>query len=331
MQIGNIIFKGYPLILAPLEDITDPPFRLVCKRLGADLVYTEFISSEGLIRDARKSIQKLEVSDEERPVGIQIFGHDAASMALAAEIATQAGPDLIDINFGCPVRKVVAKGAGAAMLLDPAGMCRLASAVVKATHLPVTVKTRLGWDEQNKNIVEVAERLQDTGIAALSIHGRTRAQLYGGKADWTLIGAVKNKPGIKIPIIGNGDIDSPETAMKMKNTYGVDGIMIGRAAVGYPWIFRETRGYFETGKIPPPPGVEERASVCRQHLLLSAKLKGEPRGVMEMRKHYGNYFRGYKNFRGFKARFMQAGDTNQVLELLEEVVAYYSDRADCIS
>ncbi|MCK4569669.1 MAG: tRNA dihydrouridine synthase DusB [Bacteroidales bacterium] len=323
MKIGNIVFNTYPLFLAPLEDITDLPFRLICKKQGADLMYTEFISSEGLIRDARKSVIKLELVDEERPIGIQIFGHDTNSMIRATEIAEQANPDLIDINFGCPVRKVTNKGAGAAMLQDIPKMIEITKAVVHATKLPVTVKTRLGWDEKSKNIVEVAEQLQDTGIAALTIHGRTRAQLYKGIADWTLIGEVKNNPRISIPIIGNGDISSPEMALEMRNNYGVDGLMIGRAAVGYPWIFNEIRQYFKDGSILPPPDVEERVDVCKQHLAHSVEYKDERRGMFEMRKYYGNYFKGFKNFKPYKMKLMQTEDVDRVMEILEEIEDYY--------
>ncbi|MEN8225064.1 MAG: tRNA dihydrouridine synthase DusB [Bacteroidota bacterium] len=323
LRIGDIKFSQYPLMLAPLEDITDLPFRLLCKRQGADLMYTEFISSEGLIRDARKSVVKLELEEAERPIGIQIFGHDIDSMIRATEIAEQAGPDLIDLNFGCPVRKVVSKGAGAAMLQDIPKMIEITKAVVNTTRLPVTVKTRLGWDEKSKNIVEVAEQLQDTGIAALSIHGRTRAQLYGGKADWTLIGEVKNNPRISIPVIGNGDITGPEVALEMINKYGVDGIMIGRAAIGYPWIFREIKSFLETGIILPPPDVGERVEVCTEHLLHSVKYKGERRGMFEMRKHYSNYFKGFHNFKPFKVKLMQTEEVDGVMEVLEEIREYY--------
>jgi nifR3 family TIM-barrel protein len=324
MKIGNIIFEEYPLILAPLEDITDLPFRLICKQQGADLMYTEFISSEGLIRDAHKSVVKLELVEEERPMGIQIFGHDTDSMIRATEIAEQAKPDLIDINFGCPVRKVTGKGAGAAMLKDVPKMIEITTAVVKATSLPVTVKTRLGWDESSKNIVEVAEQLQDTGITALTIHGRTRAQLYRGTADWTLIGEVKNNPRMHIPIIGNGDVTGPEVAMDFRNNYGVDGLMIGRAAIGYPWIFREIRQYFRDGTLHPAPSVVERFEVARQHLLHSVEYKGERRGMFEMRKHYGNYFKGFPNFKPFKMKLMETEEPDTVLEILDEIQEYYS-------
>ena len=325
MKIGNIIFDHYPLLLAPLEDITDLPFRLICKRLGADLMYTEFISSEGLIRDAHKSVVKLELEEKERPIGIQIFGHDTESMIRATRIAADAGPDLIDINFGCPVRKVISKGAGAAMLRDIPKMLEITRAVVKATKLPVTVKTRLGWDEQSKNIVEVAEQLQDTGIAALSIHGRTRAQLYGGKADWTLIGEVKNNPRIHIPIIGNGDVKDAVSAKAFKDTYGVDALMIGRAAIGYPWIFREIHEYLKNGNLPQPPAIEERVSICKEHLLHSVTYKGERRGMFEMRKHYTNYFKGLPNFKPFKLKLMETEEVERVMEVLSEVKERYAE------
>lgn len=325
MKIGNIEFKDYPLILAPLEDITDLPFRLLCKQLGADLMYTEFISSEGLIRDAHKSVVKLKLVEQERPIGIQIFGHDTESMVRATRIATEAKPDLIDINFGCPVRKVTNKGAGAAMLRDVPKMVEITDAVVRATSLPVTVKTRLGWDENSKNIMDVAERLQDTGIAALSIHGRTRSQLYGGKADWTLIGAVKNNARITIPIIGNGDVSGPEVAREMKDKYGVDGLMIGRAAIGYPWIFREIRQYLKNGSFSPAPDIHERLKICKQHLLHSIEFKGDRRGVFEMRKHYSNYFKGFPNFKPFKMKLMQEEKPDALMEVLEEIVGYYEN------
>ncbi len=323
MKIGNILFDEYPLILAPLEDITDLPFRLICKQQGADLMYTEFISSEGLIRDAQKSVIKLKLVDEERPMGIQIFGHDTNSMIRATEIAEQANPDLIDINFGCPVRKVTGKGAGAAMLRDVPKMIEITEAVVKATRLPVTVKTRLGWDEESKNIVEVAEQLQDTGIAALTIHGRTRSQLYRGVADWTLIGEVKNNPRMSIPIIGNGDITGAEVALEMRNRYGVDGLMIGRAAIGNPWIFREIKQYFHDGNMPPTPDIKDRVEVCKQHLLHSAQYKGERRGMFEMRKHYTNYFKGFPNFKPFKMKLMGTEEVETVVNILEEIKEYY--------
>lgn len=322
--IGKIKFSSYPVFLAPMEDITDPPFRRICKQFGADVVYTEFISSEGLIRDAHKSLQKLDFSDEERPVGIQIFGHDADSMKRAVEIAEKAGPDLIDINFGCPVRKVVNKGAGAAMLKNIPLMVKITEAVVKTTYLPVTVKTRLGWDERSINIEEVAIQLQDTGIKAMTIHGRTKSQLYGGKADWTLIGKVKANPRIHIPVIGNGDIDSPEKAKEMIEKYKVDAIMVGRAIIGNPWIFRDIKHYLDHGKKLPPPTLEERIKICKQHLESSVEWKGEKRGVFEMRKHYGNYFKGLYNFKPFKVKLVSVESLEEVLNILDEIRETYN-------
>src|SRR5215475_2631185 len=280
LQIGNIQLPPFPLLLAPMEDVSDPPFRAVCKANGADLMYTEFISSEGLIRDAIKSKQKLDIFDYEKPVGIQIFGGDEEAMAMSAKIVDAVNPDLVDINFGCPVKKVVSKGAGAAVLKDVDAMVRLTTAVVKSTTLPVTVKTRLGWDDNSRNIEEVAERLQDAGIKALTIHGRTRAQLYKGEADWRLIAEVKNNPRITIPIFGNGDIDSPEKALEYKNKYGVDGVMIGRAAIGYPWIFNEIKHFFKTGEHLALPTMANRVDVCRTHVLKSVEWKGEKLGLL---------------------------------------------------
>ena len=323
LTIGKIKFTDYPVFLAPMEDITDPPFRRICKKFGADIVYTEFISSEGLIRDAHKSLQKLDFNDSERPIGIQIFGHDSESMKRAVEIAERSNPDLIDINFGCPVRKVVNKGAGAAMLKNIPLMIKITEAVVKATHLPVTVKTRLGWDENSINIEEVALRLQDTGIKAITIHGRTKKQLYGGKADWTLIGKIKSNPQIYIPVIGNGDIDSPEKAKEMIEKYNVDAIMIGRAIIGNPWIFREIKDYLEHGTKLPPPSVDERINICKQHLESSVEWKGEKRGVFEMRKHYGNYFKGLFNFKQFKIKLVSVERLEEVVEILEEINKTY--------
>jgi tRNA-dihydrouridine synthase B len=300
VKIGNIELGDFPLLLAPMEDVSDPPFRAVCKANGADLMYTEFISSEGLIRDAIKSRQKLDIFEEERPIGIQIFGGDEEAMALAARIVDATQPDLVDINFGCPVKKVVCKGAGAGVLKDIDLMVRLTKAVVNSTQLPVTVKTRLGWDDYSKNIEEVAERLQDVGIQALSIHGRTRMQMYKGEADWSLIAKVKDNPRIQIPIFGNGDIDSPQKALEYKNRYGVDGIMIGRAAIGYPWIFNEIKHFLHTGEILPPPTLVERLQVTRHHLDFSIRWKGEKLGIFEMRRHYTNYFRGLAHFKPFR-------------------------------
>ncbi len=280
-----------------MEDVSDPPFRAVCKRYGADLMYTEFISSEGLIRDAAKSKAKLDIFEYERPIGIQIFGSDIDSMREATEIATAARPDLIDINYGCPVKKVACRGAGAGILQDIPKMVAMTAEIVKATHLPVTVKTRLGWDDASKNVVEVAERLQDVGIAALSIHGRTRAQMYKGEADWTLIGEIKRNPRMAIPVFGNGDIDSPEKALEYRERYGVDGIMIGRAAIGAPWFFREVKHFFATGERLPPPTMAERVEAAREHFERSCAWKGDRLGVVEMRRHYANYFKGIEHFR----------------------------------
>ena len=318
-QIGNITLPDFPLLLAPMEDVSDPPFRAVCKANGADLMYTEFISSEGLIRDAAKSRQKLDVFDYERPIGIQLFGSDVESMRESAEISTLAGPDLIDINYGCPVKNVACKGAGAALLRDIPKMVEMTSAVVKATHLPVTVKTRLGWDDATKNITEVAERLQDIGIQALTIHGRTRVQMYKGEADWTLIAKVKENPRIKIPIFGNGDIETPQKALEYRHRYGVDGIMIGRASIGYPWIFREIKHYFETGETLPPPTLQERMEVCRMHFTKSLEWKGERLGIFEMRRHYTNYFRGLANFKPYRMRLVQTESPEEVYNILDEV------------
>ncbi|KAA5544171.1 tRNA dihydrouridine synthase DusB [Adhaeribacter rhizoryzae] len=318
-QIGNITLPDFPLLLAPMEDVSDPPFRAVCKANGADLMYTEFISSEGLIRDAAKSRQKLDVFDYERPIGIQLFGSDVESMRESAEISTLAGPDLIDINYGCPVKNVACKGAGAALLRDIPKMVEMTSAVVKATHLPVTVKTRLGWDDATKNITEVAERLQDIGIQALTIHGRTRVQMYKGDADWTLIAKVKENPRIKIPIFGNGDIETPQKALEYRQRYGVDGIMIGRASIGYPWIFREIKHYFETGEILPPPTLQERMEVCKMHFTKSLEWKGERLGIFEMRRHYTNYFRGLANFKPYRMRLVQTESPEEVYNILDEV------------
>src|SRR3954470_5739479 len=302
VKIANIELGEFPLLLAPMEDVSDPPFRALCKEHGADLMYTEFISSEGLIRDAIKSRQKLDIFDYEKPIGIQIFGGDEDAMAMSAKIVDATNPDLLDINFGCPVKKVVTKGAGAAVLKDIDLMVRLTKAVVRSTSKPVTVKTRLGWDDESKNIEEVAERLQDAGIAALSIHGRTRSQMYKGEADWTLIAAVKNNPRMRIPVFGNGDINSAEKALEYKNRYGVDGIMIGRAAIGYPWIFREIKHFIATGERMAPPTLVERIAVCRKHLEQSVSWKGPVVGIFEMPRHYSNYLKGLPNIKDFRNR-----------------------------
>ena len=324
MKIGNIQLPDFPLLLAPMEDVSDPPFRIVCKENGADLMYTEFISSEGLIRDAIKSRKKLDIFEEERPVGIQIFGGDEDAMALSAKIVDATNPNLLDINFGCPVKKVVCKGAGAAVLKDIDLMVRLTKACIRETKLPVTVKTRLGWDEDTKNIEEVAERLQDIGVAALSIHGRTRAQLYKGEADWSLIAKVKNNPRIHIPIFGNGDIDTPQKALEYKNRYGVDGIMIGRAAIGYPWIFREIKHYFATGEMLAPPDLEERIAACRKHLHGSIQWKGTQLGILEMRRHYANYLKGLPNIKEFRMRLVTTMDVHELEQIFEDMLAHYS-------
>lgn len=321
VQIGNISLGEFPLLLAPMEDVSDPPFRRVCKELGADMLYTEFVSSEGLIRDAAKSIAKLDIFPDERPVGIQLFGGDTEVMVEAARIAEQAQPDLIDINYGCPVKKVVCKGAGAAILKDVVKMEQMTRNVVRAVSLPVTVKTRLGWDYDSINIVEVALRLQDAGIKALTIHGRTRAQLYKGEAQWQYIQAVKEHPDIVIPIFGNGDVDSPEKAYKNRIQFGVDGIMIGRAAIGYPWIFNEIKYFFKNGVMPPPPTISERVRVCLQHLQHSISWKGEKTGIAEMRRHYANYFKGIQNFKPTRLALVQAENLPEILELLQSIEA----------
>ncbi|NTW31183.1 MAG: tRNA dihydrouridine synthase DusB [Bacteroidetes bacterium] len=324
VKIGNIELGEFPVLLAPMEDITDTSFRRICKQFGVDLMFTEFISSEGLIRNAVKSTRKLVLLEEERPIGIQIFGHDINSMILAAELAEQARPDLIDINFGCPVRKVVSKGAGAAMLKDIPKMIEMTKAVVKSTSLPVTVKTRIGWDEKTCNIVDVAEQLQDTGIKALTIHGRTRSQLYTGKADWTLIGKVKNNQRMYIPVIGNGDIDSPQKALEMKQKYNIDGIMIGRAVIGNPWIFKQIKEFLKTGKQAQYPDITERTDICREHLILSVEQKGERTGVLEMRTHYSGYFKGLENFKQFKTALMQSISFVETEEILLKIKEYYN-------
>ena len=323
-KIGNIILPDFPLLLAPMEDVSDPPFRAVCKDKGADLMYTEFISSEGLIRDAIKSRQKLDIFDYEKPVGIQIFGGDEESLSLAAKIVDVTNPDLLDINFGCPVKKVALRGAGAGVLKDIDLMVRLTDAVVKSTSLPVTVKTRLGWDDENRNIEEVAERLQDVGIKALAIHGRTRAQMYKGSADWDLIGKVKNNPRIKIPIFGNGDIDSPQKALEYKNRYGVDGIMIGRAAIGYPWIFDEIKHFLKTGEMLPPPSIEDRIQVCKKHLHKSFEWKGPIVGIFEMRRHYANYLKGLPGIKDYRYQLVTLKTVEEIDAILDEIGVKYA-------
>ena len=323
-SIGNIQLPDFPLLLAPMEDVSDPPFRAVCKDKGADLMYTEFISSEGLIRDAIKSRQKLDIFDYEKPVGIQIFGGDEESLSLAAKIVDATNPDLLDINFGCPVKKVAMKGAGAGVLKDVDLMVRLTAAVVKSTSLPVTVKTRLGWDDEHRNIEEVAERLQDVGIKALAIHGRTRNQMYKGQADWELIGKVKNNPRITIPIFGNGDIDSPHKALDYKNKYGIDGIMIGRAAIGYPWIFEEIKHFLKTGEQLPSPTIEDRVDVCKKHLHKSFEWKGPVVGIFEMRRHYANYLKGLPGIKEYRYQLVTLKTVEEIDAILDEIVTRYA-------
>ncbi len=321
VKIGNIELGEFPLLLAPMEDVSDPPFRYVCKQNGVDMMYTEFISSEGLIRDAAKSKAKLDIFEYERPIGIQIFGSNIDSMREATEIATLAKPDLIDINYGCPVKNVACRGAGASLLQDIDKMVRMTDAVVKATNLPVTVKTRLGWDDDTKNVVEVAERLQDVGIQALTIHGRTRAQMYKGHADWTLIREVKKNPRMRIPIFGNGDVDSPEKAMLWMKEYEVDGIMIGRASIGYPWIFREVKHFYQTGQTLDGPTIQERVESCKTHFDKSIEWKGEKTGIFEMRRHYANYFKGLRNSKEYRMRLVSANSVAEINEFFEEIAS----------
>ena len=319
IRIGDVDIAEFPLLLAPMEDVSDPPFRAICKEYGADLMYTEFISSEGLIRDAAKSKAKLDIFEYERPVGIQIFGSEIGSMRQAAAITEAAQPDIIDINYGCPVKKVACRGAGACILQDIPKMVSMTREIVNTCTLPVTVKTRLGWDDQSKHIVEVAERLQDVGIKAISIHGRTRAQMYKGEADWSLIAAVKNNPRIHIPVFGNGDIDSPEKAVEYRNRYGVDGIMIGRASIGAPWIFREIKHYMKTGELLPPPTMDERVSAARQHFEKGIEWKGERLGVVEMRRHYANYFKGLRDFKSHRLDLVTLDTPDDIRSKLDEI------------
>lgn len=319
MNIGNITLREKPLFLAPMEDITDPSFRMVCKEFGADVMYTEFISSDGLIREGKKSVKKLDIYDFERPMGVQLYGHLTDAMVEAALIAEAAGPELIDINFGCPIKKIASRGAGAGMLRNIPLMIEMTKTIVKAVRLPVTVKTRLGWDDSSKNIVEIAGMLQDAGIKALTIHGRTRSQFYKGSADWTLIGEVKNNPGIHIPIIGNGDIDTPQKAKEYFERYGVDGIMIGRATVGRPWIFRDIRHYLDTGELIPEPTVSEKVDLALIHLERSLSFKAGNRGIFEMRRHLSNYFKGLSHFRETRLKLLTTLDTNEIKDILEEI------------
>ena len=323
VKIGNIDVGDFPLLLAPMEDVSDPPFRALCKKHGADVLYTEFISSEGLIRYAHKSTMKLDIYDFERPIGIQIFGYQIESMRLATEICEKAKPEFIDINYGCPVKKVTNKGAGAGILQDIPKMVAMTKEIVNSTKIPVTVKTRLGWDEDSKYIVEVAERLQDVGIKALSIHGRTRKQMYKGEADWTLIGEVKNNMRMHIPIFGNGDIDSPEKVVEVKNKYGIDGVMIGRAAIGNPWIFNEIKHYLKTGNSLECPTISERVDACKQHLIHSIEWKGEVLGIAEMKRHYTNYFKGISHFKDYRIKLVTCDNQNEIHRLLDEIAIHF--------
>ncbi|MEW2920603.1 MULTISPECIES: tRNA dihydrouridine synthase DusB [Flavobacteriaceae] len=324
-KIGNIELPDFPLLLAPMEDVSDPPFRALCKEQGADVVYTEFISSEGLIRDAAKSVIKLDIYEKERPVGIQIFGAELDSMLQAVDIVEKSNPDIIDINFGCPVKKVVCKNAGAGILRDIPLMVKLTEEIVKRTKLPVTVKTRLGWDSDSIKIVEVAERLQDVGIEAISIHGRTRVQMYKGEADWRPIAEVKNNQRMRIPVFGNGDVDTPEAAVKMRDEYGLDGAMIGRASIGYPWFFKEVKHYIKTGEHLAPPTMEERVEAARRHLQMSIDWKGEKLGVFETRRHYTNYFKGIPHFKEYRMKMVTSDDSADVFAAFDEVLEKFGD------
>ena len=325
MKIADIDLGEQPLLLAPMEDVTDPSFRYMCKRFGADVVYTEFISSDGLIRDAAKSLKKLEIDDAERPVGIQIYGHLIEPMVEAARMAEAARPDIIDINFGCPVKKIAGRGAGSGMMRDVPLMVEMTRQIVRAVKTPVTVKTRLGWDEESKNIEEIALRLQDVGIAALTIHGRTRAQMYRGEADWTLIGRVKNNPQIHIPIIGNGDVDSGPKAKEMFDRYGVDGVMIGRATYGRPWIFREVKHFMATGEVMPQPSVVERVAIAKEHLAKSSEIKGERVGVLEMRRHLSNYFKGLPDFKSTRLKLVTLNDPAELMDVIDSIAERWGD------
>ena len=325
IKIRHIDLGDFPLLLAPMEDVSDPPFRALCKRHGADLMFTEFISSEGLIRDAAKSVQKLDIYEYERPIGIQIFGSEIESMKQTTEIVEKTNPDIIDINYGCPVKKVACKGAGAGILQDIPKMVSMTSEIVKSTKLPVTVKTRLGWDDKTKYVVEVAERLQDIGLEAISIHGRTRQQMYKGDADWTLIAEVKNNPRMRIPVFGNGDISSPEKALEYKNKYGVDGIMIGRASIGHPWIFNEIKHFMKTGQHLAPPTLKDRVAAAREHLEMSVKWKGIGLGIVEMRRHYSNYFKGIPHFKEARSILVTSHNLDELRQTLDNIELQFAD------
>lgn len=325
VKIGNIDLGDFPLLLAPMEDVSDPPFRALCKKHGADMMFTEFISSEGLIRDAEKSTQKLDIYDFERPIGIQIFGNNIESMMEATRICERANPEIIDINYGCPVKKVANKGAGAGILRDIPKMVEMTKQIVNSTKLPVTVKTRLGWDENTKHIVEVAERLQDVGIKAISIHGRTRKQMYKGNADWTLIKAVKNNPRMNIPVFGNGDVDSPEKAKLMRDEFGLDGAMIGRGAIGNPWVFNEIKHFLKTGNYLERPNMTERVEACKQHLKHSIEWKGNILGIAEMKRHYTNYFKGIIDFKPYRIKMVTSDSTQEIHDTLNEVAIKFKE------
>jgi nifR3 family TIM-barrel protein len=325
VKIGDIELGDFPLLLAPMEDVSDPPFRALCKEQGADVVYTEFVSSEGLIRNAAKSVMKLDIYEKERPVGIQIFGANMDSMLRTIDIVEKSNPDIIDINFGCPVKKVVSKGAGAGILKDICLMEKLTAEMVKRTNLPVTVKTRLGWDHDSIKIVEVAERLQDVGIKAIAIHGRTRAQMYKGNADWKSIAAVKNNPRMHIPVFGNGDVNCPEKAVEMRDEYGLDGAMIGRASIGNPWFFKQVKHYFNTGEYLKPITLQERVEAARRHLQMSIDWKGEKLGVFETRRHYTNYFKGIPNFKEYRMKMVTSDHSEDVFATFDEVLEKFSD------
>lgn len=324
-KIGNIELGDFPLLLAPMEDVSDPPFRALCKEQGADVVYTEFISSEGLIRDAAKSVMKLDIYEKERPVGIQIFGANLESMLRSVEIVEASNPDIIDINFGCPVKKVVSRGAGAGILKDIDLMVSLTEAMVKHTNLPITVKTRLGWDHDSIKIIEVAERLQDVGCQAISIHGRTRAQMYKGDADWKPISEVKNNPRMYIPVFGNGDVNTPEKALEMRDKYGLDGAMIGRASIGYPWFFKEVKHFFKTGEHLSPPTMSQRVDAAKRHLQMAIDWKGERLGVFETRRHYTNYFKGIPHFKEYRLQMVTRDDSKDVFAVFDEVMEKFSN------
>ncbi|MBD0836754.1 tRNA dihydrouridine synthase DusB [Aestuariibaculum suncheonense] len=324
-KIGDIVLPEFPLLLAPMEDVSDPPFRALCKEQGADVVYTEFVSSEGLIRNAAKSVMKLDIYEKERPVGIQIFGANMDSMLQTIDIVAESKPDFIDINFGCPVKKVVSKGAGAGILKDVCLMEQLTAEMVKRTSIPITVKTRLGWDHESIRIVEVAERLQDVGCQAIAIHGRTRAQMYKGHADWKPIAQVKNNPRMHIPVFGNGDVDTPEKAVEMRDSYGLDGAMIGRASIGNPWFFKQVKHFFKTGEHLAPISIEERVEAARRHLQMSIEWKGETLGVFETRRHYTNYFKGIPHFKDYRTKMVTSDDPKDVFAAFDEVLEHFAN------